>query len=71
MPKGYVRTHLKNRIALWRERRGFTQIELARRLRVTPNTVCNWENGRSRPAAEMLPLLAKVLRTTVEELFLP
>jgi len=33
----------------YREKRGFTQVQMARLLGVTNMTVSNWENGKKRP----------------------
>lgn len=61
--------HIKNRIGLWRERRGMTQIELAKLLRVHPNAISSWETGKHVPLRRRRRLLARFLRTTEEELF--
>ncbi len=61
--------HIRNRIGLWRERRGLTQIELAKLLRVNPSTISLWETGKHAPLRRRRRLLARFLRTTEEELF--
>lgn len=44
-------------------------VELARLVQVTSATVTNWENGTSRPDAEMIHRLCRLLEMPVEELF--
>ena len=46
-----------------------TQAELAQELGVTQSLVAQWERGASLPNAAKLPLLASVLRCTIDELF--
>lgn len=47
---------------------GLTQSELSERLNVTPQSVSNWERGDSLPDTAMLPDLALILNTSVDEL---
>lgn len=51
-----------------RTERKLTQDELAEKLFVTRQTVSNYENGKSRPDAEMLTRIAEVLETDVNSL---
>jgi len=46
-----------------------TQRELAEKLNVTDKTISRWEVGKSYPDATILPALAKVLNTSIDELF--
>ncbi len=43
-----------------REAQGWTQLELAYRLEVTPGTVYAWESGRSEPKVSQLRALARL-----------
>ena len=61
-------TELGARIAQLRKEQDLTQTELAERLGVAQQTLAHYEVGRLRVAASMLPTLAQVLGTTVEEL---
>ena len=57
---------------LLRERRaaaGLSQQEVADRLRVTRNTVVNWETDRTRPDYAMVPALCELLGIRLHELF--
>ncbi len=40
----------------WRKTRGFTQPDLAELLRVSVNTIWQWENGKGRRFPPYLPL---------------
>jgi transcriptional regulator with XRE-family HTH domain len=40
----------------WREARGISQAELARRLGVAVTTLWRWEHGRRMPSAELIAL---------------
>ena len=44
-----------------RERRGWLQTDLAKRLEVGQQTVSRWERGTSRPSEAMTTVLAAVL----------
>ncbi len=51
-----------------RRKLGLTQEQLAQRMNVSPQAVSKWENS-SYPDAELLPLLAKSLNTSLDSLF--
>jgi transcriptional regulator with XRE-family HTH domain len=48
--------------------RGWTQLELAYKLGVTPLTVQNWEHGRFEPTASKLRKLAGVFGVSMDEI---
>lgn len=56
------------RVRYFRMLRKIEQKELARQLNITPNSVSNWECGRSRPDVSLLPELCRVLEITPFEL---
>ena len=56
------------RVRHYRALRKMEQKELARQLNITPNSVSNWECGRSRPDVSLLPELCRVLEITPFEL---
>ncbi len=56
-------------IKYYREKLGLEQKELGKRVGVVGNSISNWENGRSRPDVDTLPLLCKALGITLYELF--
>ena len=59
---------LGKRIAELRLGRGWSQVELARQLRVAKQTVSNWENENIQPSIEMLVRIAKLLGVTTDYL---
>lgn len=56
------------RIAQLRKERNLTQQQLAERLGIAQQTLAHYEVGRLRVAASMLPVLAQMLGTSLEEL---
>jgi transcriptional regulator with XRE-family HTH domain len=66
--KESVRKALGMRIVEARERRGWSQAELARRLEVSRERLGAWERGRSAAGLEELELLSDVLKVPFEEL---
>jgi len=61
-------TQLGRRIAEHRKAAGITQVDLAKRLGIAQQTMAHYEGGVSRIAVALLPPLAKIIGTTVEEL---
>lgn len=51
-----------------RKELGLTQEQLAQKMNVSPQAVSKWENS-SYPDGELLPILAKVLNTSLDSLF--
>lgn len=47
---------------------GWSQVELAKRLNITKQTVSNWENENIQPSIEMLVHLSKALGVTTDHL---
>lgn len=56
------------RIATLRKERGLTQVQLAEILGVSQQTVTSFEKGRRRVPVSQLPVLARALGLSVEEL---
>ena len=52
---------LSDNLKRYRQKKGFTQEELAMRLHVVRQTVSKWEKGLSVPDADLLQRLAEVL----------
>ncbi len=59
---------LNMRIRELRLARGMNQVELAKKLGVTKQSVSNWENDNIQPSIEMLVKLAKCLSVTTDSL---
>lgn len=49
-----------------RQARGWTQLELANRLGVTPATVYNWERGKYEPTASMFRRIAQAFGVSMD-----
>ena len=56
------------RIKAWREARGWTQAELARRMNMTRNGINSWEQGLSMPSPPSLVDLAKLFSVSTDYL---
>lgn len=57
-----------NFVCSLREKKGFTQADIAKELNITPAAVSKWENGESKPRVEILFRLAEILEVRPEEL---
>lgn len=51
-----------------RLQRGYTQLDLANKLNLKPNTISNYENGKSYPDLDRINELANILNVKTEEL---
>ena len=60
-----------NQILLLRKRNGFTQEELAEKLEISAQAISKWENGHTLPETAMLPLLAKLLNSSIDSILMP
>jgi transcriptional regulator with XRE-family HTH domain len=54
-----------NRVRVARERRGWTQEQLAAKFGITKQAVYAWEKDKDKPAFEKLPRLAEVLQVPI------
>ena len=59
------------RIALLRKKNGFTQEELAEKLELSPQAISKWENGHTLPETALLPLLSKLLNSSIDSILMP
>ena len=57
------------RVRYFRELAGIEQKELGKRLGISPNTISNWETGRSRPDINLVPAVCSALQVSLSELF--
>ncbi len=62
---------MQHTIRQLREQRGWTQLELANQLGVTPSTVYNWERGNWEPRASQLRRLATLFGVRMDDIKLP
>lgn len=58
-------------IAALRRRKGLTQEAVGEALGVSPQAISKWENGHTMPEAALLPGLATLLDTTIDNLLVP
>lgn len=58
-----------SKIMFYRKRLGITQDALAQKLEVSNQAVSKWESGQCCPDISLLPLLADIFGTTIDELF--
>ena len=58
-----------NGIEVYRKKQKITQCELANKMGISQANVSQWENGEALPRTDKLPLLAKILNCTIDELF--
>jgi putative transcriptional regulator len=63
-----IRDMLGENIKMYRQKKQFTQEEIANRLHVTRQTVSKWEKNYSIPDAEMLVKLAEILEVETSRL---
>lgn len=56
------------KIAALRKEKGMTQDDIAEKLNVSPQAVSKWENDISYPDIMLLPKIAQLLDTTVDDL---
>ena len=59
---------LNQRIRMLRQARSMSQVELARLLGVTKQSISNWENDNIQPSIEMLKKLAAVFSVSTDQL---
>lgn len=55
---------------IMRKRAGLTQREVSEALGIPQSTVACWETNRALPRADKLPILAKFLGCTIDELLM-
>lgn len=60
----YLGTNIKE----YRLKKGYTQEQLAYELGVSPQTVSRWENGNTYPDIVMLPIIAELFNTSIDNL---
>ncbi len=59
---------LNERIRKLRLERGWSQVDLAKKINVTKQSVSNWENDNIQPSIEMLVKLAQVFLVSTDYL---
>ena len=61
---------MENRVKLWREQRGWSQGELARRLGVSRQTINAVETDKYDPSLPLALRMAKLFTVPVDQLFI-
>jgi len=61
---------MKNRLEEFRNKRGWTQQELADQVEVSRQTIISLENGRYNPSILLAFRLARLFELKIEDLFL-
>lgn len=61
--------NIGSKIAFYRRKLNITQDALAQKLEVTNQAVSKWESGQCCPDISLLPRLADIFGTTIDELF--
>ena len=59
---------LHQRIKELRQAGGWNQVDLAKKLNVTKQTISNWENDNIQPSIEMLMRLSKIFNVSTDYL---
>ena len=62
---------MKNKILEHRKRKGFTQDQLAKKCNVSRQTINAIENDRYDPTLQLAFKIARVINTTVDNVFKP
>lgn len=60
---------MKTIIKIIREKRGFTQVQVADKAQLSERSYQRYETGERLPNVQVAQMIAKALNTTVEELF--
>ena len=68
MGRLYKTKNDNNRFKIARSRTGLTQVEVAQILSLVPSTISKWEAGVAIPDQAMLPKVADLYKTSVDEL---
>ena len=56
-------------LSRYREERGLSQSELARKMNVTQQCISSWQTGRTIPKPYQMKMLSEILSVPINELF--
>ena len=56
-------------LSRYREERGLSQTELARKMNVTQQCISSWQTGRTIPKPNQMKMLSEILSVSINELF--
>lgn len=60
---------LGNNIRIFRQKNKLTQLDLAKFLNVTQNTISNWENSVSKPTVDQVEKICREYKVSLNELY--
>lgn len=58
-------------LAAARVNAGLTQKDVARKMKINKQTVCNWEKGKVIPKQAQLEMMCRIYNISVDNIFLP
>jgi transcriptional regulator with XRE-family HTH domain len=64
-----IKKNISKNIVKYREKKGFSQKELASRLGVTPSRISNWEQGANCPTIDILFEVCKILNVSINDIY--
>ena len=50
---------------------GMRQVDAAKALKITTETLANWENGKTAPRITVLPQISDIYKIPIDYIFLP
>ena len=62
---------IKISLAAARVNAGLTQVDIAREMHLSKQTIVNWENGKNIPKPAQLEMYCRICKFPVDNIFLP
>lgn len=66
-----MKERLQISLAAARVNAELTQEDVAREMRISKQTICNWENGKSTPGVADMEFLCRLYNIPKDNIFLP
>lgn len=64
-----IKRNISKNIAKYREQKGLSQKELAKRLGVVPSRISNWETGANCPTIDILFNVCEILNVSINDIY--
>lgn len=64
-----IKRNISKNIVKYREKMGYSQKELAKKLGVTPSRISNWEQGANCPTIDILFEVCKILQVSINDIY--
>lgn len=64
-----IKKNISKNIAKYREQKGLSQKELAKRLGVVPSRISNWETGANCPTIDILFNVCEILNVSINDIY--